>query len=176
MPAPKDAKGRVMGSKRLLEELESAIPGFAGYKQKELRREADKLLREQLARELKEVDSRIDAVYGDIVDSKLTAHYQTMDAITAMMDVIIGKVETADYGYAGFFSAVKVAEDALDSVYDFDKALFADVTMMGKKADELAEAVADESAVGKLAKELRAAVMDFDKKFDRRKDVLLKLE
>lgn len=178
MAAPKkDIKGRVMGSRRLFEQLESWIPGFSGYKEKELRREADKLLRMKLAEQLKQVDSKIDAAYEDMVDSKMTGSYSTMNAITALMDKIIGKVEMADYGYAGFFSAIKIKEDALDAVYEFDSALFADVEDMGKIADGLASEITDESeGIPKTVKELKAAVNDFDKKFDKRKDVLLRLE
>lgn len=173
----KDIREAVTGGKRALEALEAAIPGFAGYKEKELRREADKLLRGRLAKELRGVDGRIDAVYEDMVDSKMTAHYSAMNAITALMDKIIGKVETADYGYAGFFSAIKVKENALDAVYEFDRVLFADVLKMEEKTEELKIEVADETGdVGKTVKELRAAVMDFDKKFDKRKDVMLGLE
>jgi len=173
----KDVREAVTGGKRALEALEEAIPGFGGYKRKEIRREADKLLRERLAGMLKEVDGKIHGVYEDVVESKMTEHYELMNAVTAVMDKIIGKVETADYGYAGFFSAIKVKEDALDAVYDFDKALFADVTEMEEKVDKLGDEVGEESDdVAKVAKELRAAIADFDKKFDKRKDVMLRLE
>ena len=177
MAAPKDVKGRVMGNQRFLEQLETWVPGFAGYKEKELRREADKLLRMKLAGQLKEVDSKIDAAYGDMVDSKMAAQYSAMNAITALMDKIIGKVEMADYGYAGFFSAIKIKEDALDEVYEFDMALFKDANEMGKIVDGLASEITDDSAgIPKTVKELKGAVNDFDKKFDQRKDVLLRLE
>ncbi len=93
------------------------------------------------------------------------------------MDKITSKVEIADYGYAGFFSALKIREDALDRMYEFDKALFADVAKMKDAVEALADDVAEDGGgAAKLVKKLKDAVMDFDKKFDQRKDVVLKLE
>ncbi len=172
-----DIREAVKANLGALETLETIIPGFSGYKGKEIRREADKLLRVRLTEELKVLDSDIDAVYEDIVNNKLAATYEAMDAITAMMDKITSKVEIADYGYAGFFSALKIREDALDRMYEFDKALFADVAKMKDAVEALADDVAEDGGgAAKLVKKLKDAVMDFDKKFDQRKDVVLKLE
>ena len=179
MAAPKkNIRETIKGQGRLLEQVELLVPGFSGYKEKEVRREADKILREALAGELKGVDEAIDSAYEDITGSKITEAYDAMNAATALMDKIIGKVETADYGYAGFFSAVKIREDALDSMYEFDKKMFADVEAISDGAEKLSVAIEkdDRAKVPALAKELKKAIMDFDKKFDQRKAVLLNLE
>lgn len=178
MPAPKkDLRERAKGGMRMMEQLETIIPGFSGYKEKELRREADKLLREELAASLKELDSEVDSAYEDMVENKMVKTYQSMDTITALMDKIISKVELADYGYAGFFNAVKIGEDALDRMYEFDSALFSDVEKTRKAVQALADDVAGDGAgAERLAKELKASVIDFDKKFDKRKGVMLAFE
>ena len=43
---------KVESEKALLEKISLAIPGFRGYKLKEMRREADKLIRDRIYRRL----------------------------------------------------------------------------------------------------------------------------
>jgi len=178
MPAQEDIKSKVMNQKRFLEQLGAFIPGFAGYKEKELRRESDKLLRETLARRLKDLNAELEDVYASITESKLTDAYSILNAATALMDKAISKVETADYGYAGFFDEIKIKEDALDAIYEYDKGLFDDVDYLLEKIGALASAAEseDKEDVLKLAKEVKKLLMNFDKKLDKRKSVLLKLE
>ena len=45
--------------------IADALPGYKGYKQKELRREADKLLRETLAARLRTVKTQLDNLQQD---------------------------------------------------------------------------------------------------------------
>jgi hypothetical protein len=52
----------VQGGLRLLEQLEMKIPGFKGYKEKELRRQSDRLLREMLLRQYNDQKARIGEV------------------------------------------------------------------------------------------------------------------
>jgi len=54
-----DPRGVVQGSLSALEKLEMKIPGFSGYKEKELRRQADRMLRDMLARQYQDQKNRI---------------------------------------------------------------------------------------------------------------------
>lgn len=49
-----EVKERVTASRNALERVMGVIPGYHGYKEKEIRREADKLLRIHLARRFEE--------------------------------------------------------------------------------------------------------------------------
>lgn len=179
MAAPKkDVKEAVAGNRRMLEELEAAVPGFSGYKEKESRREADKLLRVALADELREFSDAIDEIYGDITDAKMETVYESMNGMTALLDRLVGKVETADYGYSGFFDAIKVKEAALDAVYAHDKGLFDKVDGLFLKAEEFAAPLDanDAKGVAKVAREMKSLIMDFEKAFDGREKVLFMME
>ena len=46
-----------------------------------------------------------------------------MDRLVAKMDRIVEKVNHASYGYTGFFDAVKVKEENLDRMIEFDNQL-----------------------------------------------------
>ena len=51
----------------LLEKIELAVPGFSGYKNKELRREADRLVRDFLSRQIKQSKGNLRDVYGWLI-------------------------------------------------------------------------------------------------------------
>jgi predicted ThiF/HesA family dinucleotide-utilizing enzyme len=50
-----------------------------------------------------------------------------MDRLVARFDRVAEKVNHASYGYTGFFDVVKVKEEALDRMIDFDNQLIDDV-------------------------------------------------
>ncbi len=58
-----------------------------------------------------------------------------MDRLLAKMDRIVEKVNHASYGYSGFFDAVKVKEDSLDRMIDFDNKLMDNVNALTGEID-----------------------------------------
>jgi len=111
-----------------LEGLIAKIPGYKGYKEKEQRREADKLLRDHIAGRMRTVKTQLDALQTDLVSAgKFDLLDETGSAAT-QIQTFIDRVRTAPYGYGGLFDAAKVKEDDLDRVYEFDSTLvsFAD--------------------------------------------------
>ena len=52
MSENKDVYAQAKSQMRLSEKIAAALPGFRGYKEKELRRESDKLLRSHLYQKL----------------------------------------------------------------------------------------------------------------------------
>ena len=106
-----------------LERIMNAIPGFKGYREKDLRREADQLQREYLA-------SRLEAQKGALNDVAVAAtRAGQLDVINDVetakkrLDKVIARLRFADRGYGGFFDAVKVDEAMLGRIYEFDLGL-----------------------------------------------------
>ena len=58
-----------------------------------------------------------------------------MDRLSAKMDRVVEKVNHASYGYSGFFDAVKVREDSLDRMTDFDSKLIDYVNALTTEID-----------------------------------------
>lgn len=114
---------QVKGDMSGVENLLAKIPGYKGYKEKEERREADKLLREAIASRMRTVKTQLDSLQQDLVSAgKFDLLDETGSAAT-QIQTFIDRVRTATYGYSGLFDAVKVKEDDLDRVYEFDNAL-----------------------------------------------------
>ncbi|HTY74330.1 MAG TPA: hypothetical protein VMD05_02045, partial [Candidatus Nanoarchaeia archaeon] len=58
-----------------------------------------------------------------------------MDRLLAKMDRVVEKVNHAPYGYSGFFDAVKVREENLDHMIDFDNKLIDGVNALSTEID-----------------------------------------
>ena len=103
-----------------LEQLVNAIPGFSGYREKELRRDTDRIQREFLASRLESCKKALDG--AAVAASRVGALDAINDIETARkrLDKVTARIRYADRGYAGFFDAIKVKEDVLDRVYQFD--------------------------------------------------------
>jgi flagellin-specific chaperone FliS len=112
---------------RLSERILAALPGFRGYKEKELRRESDKQIRNHLYQRLTEARKDLKEIFQKLSDSRLHEVLTDMDRFIMRFDRVSEKINHASYGYAGFFNIVKVEEEKLDKMTEFDTGLIDDV-------------------------------------------------
>ena len=129
---------KARAGQNVLEQLANAIPGFSGYREKELRRDADRIEREFLASRLEQGKKALDAAAS--AASRVGALDAINDIETARkrLDKVTARIRYADRGYAGFFDAIKVKEDALERVYQFDLDLVTGVDAVRAAADQIA--------------------------------------
>ncbi len=169
-----DLTEKIRASQGKLEDLASIIPGYKGYKQKEQRREADKLLRLYVARQYEEQLGRLNRVQYDLTMNGRLASIVTLERASTKLQLLIDRLKTASYGYAGLFDAVKVDEAALDKLYDFDQAMLDGVSQVAALLDKLAEAARVEASTAAEAGDLIAALETLNNTFTQRQDVLIK--
>jgi len=128
---------KVKGQLALLEKIETIIPGYRGYKEKELRRESDKIIRDYLFRVMTEAKNNFDESLISVVEAERTELFNTLNRIAAIMDRVAEKIHHASYGYSGFFDAIKIRENELDSLIKFDYTLIENINMLLQKCKEL---------------------------------------
>jgi hypothetical protein len=104
--------------------LMSYIPGFGGYVERQNRRDADKLLRDTVARRFEEQWKRASQIQADMVSNGLIAYVDDMEKAAIKLRTFIDKITTAPRGYSGMFDAVKINEPELEAIYQFDYAFF----------------------------------------------------
>ena len=159
----------------LSERILAAIPGFRGYKEKELRRESDRLIRNHLYRRLSEAKSDLKDVFQKLSDRRLFEALTDLDRLVAKFDRMAAKIDHASYGYAGFFDVVKVKEGNLDRMIDFDNQLADDVEKIVNEVETFKAEVMKKEI--KKAKEriqhLVETLEAFEKTFDKRGEVIL---
>ncbi len=122
-----DLLDKIRSGQNALEQIASAIPGFAGYREKERRREADRIAREHLATRLEESKRDLDALAANASRVGALDAINDIEAARKRTDKVAARLRYADRGYAGFFDAIKVDEALLDRLYRFDLALLTGV-------------------------------------------------
>jgi hypothetical protein len=165
-----EAYRRVRERAGLLEKLELAIPGYRGYKERELRREADRLIREHLLKML-------EPAYRDFKSSMLAAAasgdpnlIQLYNQVQALFDRAIAKLRTASYGYSGFFDAAKIREAELDKLLEYDWNLAETVSRVAGAAS--AAAKAEPAKLGEALSSLRGELLAFEDLLAKREEVV----
>jgi len=170
-----DVLSNVQGQMSLPERIAAFVPGFRGYKEKELRRESDRLIRNHLYLKLSLQKTALREIEQKLADRRYFDVLTDMDRLLAKMDRVVEKVNHASYGYSGFFDAVKVKEENLDHMIDFDNKLIDGVNALATEIDafkaDLASGVTTnlKTRVQNVTDKLES----FENTFDQRNEVIL---
>ena len=144
------------------------IPGFNGYVERQNRRDADKLLRDTVARRFEEQWKRASNLQVELVNGGMIAYVDEMEQATIKLRTFIDKISTAARGYSGLFDAVKINETELQSIYQFDAAFFDLAEQIGRALDTVEASLGDESALPAAIRNLislsRLAVETYNKR------------
>ncbi len=145
------------------------IPGYHGYKQKEMRRESDKLLRDHLVKQLGNTKKDLTSIQEDAAESAPGILTKLEDLLTEL-DTFLRNIQHAGYGYGGMFDAVKVKETELDKLLDFDRNVVETVMNVDGAVKELKDNLAEDAA-GKI-KAVRDLVKNAIKFYGQRTEFL----
>lgn len=168
-----DLTEKVQSSQNAFERLVSRIPGFGGYKQKEQRREADKLLRLYVARQYEEQLGRLNGVQAELASQGDLRTLLALERATTKLQLLIDRLKNASYGYSGLFDAVKVDESALDRLYEFDRNMVDGAATIAAALDKLSGVVSLQQSASAEARELTTVLEELNATFSRRQDVIL---
>jgi hypothetical protein len=86
---------------------------------------------------------------------------------------LIDRIKTASYGYAGLFDAVKVKEEQLDALYDFDNQMLNFVDEVAADVDQVSSAITAKEGVGEAISELVSTVSEANMAFGHREEAIL---
>ncbi|MBN1485241.1 MAG: hypothetical protein JXA37_11005 [Chloroflexia bacterium] len=157
-----------------LKRLASKIPGIGSYMDKNLRRDADKLLRVYIADQLEQLRKRLTEYQSELLN--ISGGLQLMDEaeqVQKKLQLLADRLRTAVYGYAGWFDAVAIREQELDALYDYDTALLVGVDQIGEGIAEFRQAIEAEEGVKAALASLKDFLVEMHEYVDRRRDVLI---
>ncbi|MEZ0248244.1 MAG: hypothetical protein ABWJ97_03125 [Thermoproteus sp.] len=159
--------------KNIVEKIASYIPGYAGYKEKEVRREADALVRRRVSALLAEAKSKmvLTPSAARAVAANRDAAY-LWDSTKALFDRVIQRIDKAPAGYSGFYDLVKIDEAALDRIYQMDLALIEKAEGVAKLVDELAAASPGSDVWTQKLAALSSALSQLDAAVDERNNYI----
>jgi len=168
-----DLTRKVQTSQTGFEALVSRLPGFGGYKDKEQRREADKLLRLHVARRFAEQLSRLGDIQREVTDLGDFKTMMVLERAVMKLQLLIDRLKTASYGYAGLFDALKVDEDVLDRLYAFDLQMLDGVERVSSLLEAMSKGLSIDQSLMQEARELVNELESLNNLFSRRQDVIL---
>jgi hypothetical protein len=168
-----DLRETVQGALGGLENLAHKIPGYKGYKDKEMRREADKLLRMQVASKLDDQRKRLSEQQMQLISQAQIEFVDDLERAVMKLQLLIDRVKTASYGYAGLFDAVKVKEEQLDALYEFDNKMVDSVGEVASDVDRLTSAITAKEGVGEAVTALVGTVDQANLTFGHRQEAIL---
>ena len=152
--------------------LASYIPGFGGYVERQNRRDADKLLRDTVARRFEEQWKRASQLQEDMVGSGMIAYVDDMEKAAIQLRTFIDRISTAPRGYSGLFDAVKINEKELEAIYQFDAAFFDLAEQVARANDNVEASMGDEAAIPAAIRNLTSVARLANETYNKRSEVV----
>jgi len=163
---------KVSGQIDPFKKLLSYIPGFSGYIERQNRRDADKVLRETVARRFEEHWSRATNLQVELVNNGMLIYVDDMERASLALRTFIDKVATATRGYSGVFDAIKINEKELEAIYQFDVAFFTLSDQTVSALDNVEASISDENALPAAIRNLTTLARLAVETFERRSEVV----
>lgn len=166
-----DLYEKVTAQEDIFKKLVSKIPGFDGYVERVNRRSADKLLRETIAAKFQGLWQRISGIQRDLVNAGRIELLDDVEQAEIKIRQFIDRLNTATYGYAGFFDAVKIRQDTLAEIYQYDLSLLELADSVSLAIDNL-EASLDSDGLPAAIRNLVQKAQDCLDAFNKRSEVM----
>ncbi|MEM3622159.1 MAG: hypothetical protein QXZ02_03185 [Candidatus Bathyarchaeia archaeon] len=170
----KDYLGKVQKERGLLEKIMGYIPGYRGYKEKELRRESDRLVRMEVVNRLKAAKTAFRRKFANPLLIQKLSNEDTFrfDTLTSRIDRVTQRIDRAVAGYAGMFDAIKVKEDKLDTVLEYDVSLIEKAEAIKADVEKVNALEPGKDEWRTAMDELISKVEELDGLVDKRSEVL----
>jgi hypothetical protein len=162
-----DLFDRVTADQDIFKKIFSKIPGFSGYIERQNRRASDKLLRENIANHFEQSWQRISALQKDLLNQGNIEYLDDLESSAIKLRQFIDRVRTASYGYSGFFDAIKINEEELAQVYQYDYSLLQLEDVTNRAIDNVESSIGSDglpAAIRNLTNTARQCVEAFDKR------------
>lgn len=163
---------QVTGDMDPFKKILSKIPGFSGYMERQNRRDSDKLLRETVASRFEEQWQRISGLQRDFISQGEIGYVDDLEAAAIQLRTFADRVRRATRGYSGLFDAIKINEDELAKLYQYDAAMLALGDEVGRAIDNVETSVGSDGLPAAI-RHLTSLARQCGTMFDRREEVVM---
>jgi len=170
-----DLFDKVTADQDIFKKLLSKVPGFKGYIELENRRSSDKLLRGVVAERYEEQWKRISGLQRDLISQGGLAYVDDLESAAIKVRQFIDRVKTATYGYAGLFDAVKVRQDELEKMYQYDLNLLDGAEEFKRAVDNVEASIGSDGLIASI-RHLTSLAQEMVDLFNRRAEVIMQGE
>ncbi len=151
----------------IVEKLELVIPGFHGYKKKELLREDDRLVRGKVADILAQARREMERALqrcAMVSCPQLVA----VDTMRKKLMALESRVKHAEAGYRGYFDRVKFKEDEIKKLIEYDAKMIELAEGILSGVGAINGGIANPQALGMTVLDLDDKLNSFEEVLDRR--------
>ncbi len=127
----------VKSKENFLEKITRFIPGYDGYVNRDNSRELDTILRNTLATRLDANHVKLKNTILNLTQRGKLFESDGIDKLDKKLQLCVAKFKAAARGYSGAFDVVKVKEEKLNQLYEFDTNLFDDVEAISAACTEM---------------------------------------
>lgn len=156
-----------------LERLLKGLPGIRGYVDKELRRDADKRLRMLIANQLDEQKQALLDIQKMLLKNGGLTWLDDVDEAIRKLQILVDRVKTASYGYAGLFDAVRIQEEQLDALHKFDVALAGRIVAVENAVKAVATAVTSKENIQTSIDQVTSVIAELNTMFGKRNEAII---
>ena len=164
--------GKVTGDMDIFKKILSKVPGFSGYMERQSRRDSDKLLRDTIFKRFRELEDRVSSLQRDLLSSGDIVLLDDIERSAIKLRTFADRVRTAPRGYSSLFEAVKINEDELAKIYQYDASLLDKVDEVGRAIDNIQSSVGTDGLKAAI-RNLETVSSDCVQAYDRREEVVI---
>ncbi len=158
---------------RLYEKLLMIFPGYRGYKEKELIRETDRVVREKLYWMLRRSIDDLRRFYSMIISGGGSGDYaRRVENLIYRLDTLAMKTRHAPYGYKPLFHVYKVDEEKLVKMLEHDLKLADLINSLNNTTHRLVSSSIPKEDLGSVLAEIENFVKDYEAKLFEREQLL----
>ena len=165
-----DIRERIEEDRGLLKKIQTYIPGFKGYREREDLRDADRMLRAQLSQRIALQRRGLEECRGILMQSPGSKELETVGGLISQFKKVEGLVDHAAMGYSGIAADIRVKQDELDRLYEYDVGMLDHMVSISASIESLKDALmaADETTIFRDMMNIKARITDFEDKFSSR--------
>jgi hypothetical protein len=162
----------VKSKENFLEKIKRWIPGYDGYVNRDNSRELDTLLRNKLAVELDSNHMKLKNTILTLAQRGKLFESDGIDKLDKRLQTAVNKFRSAARGYSGAFDVVKVKDDKLNMIYEFDANMFDEVEKISNSCTEMENNVKNNIDIKPNIDNISTMLDMLVKQFDERENIL----
>ncbi len=155
----------------LMERVMLYIPGYRGYKKANLRREADRAVRNELANVIQGTKTDLAEIQRGLVTQPNLM--LDVERIRTKVDKYETSIKKAVNGYSAFHDALKIDEKDLEALVEWDAKLIDNIQLLRQAASDLLETVDSGADAKAEIRNLERGLDDMMEAYDER-DAIMK--
>ncbi len=146
------------------------FPGMPSYQEREGLRTQDKIIREQLAARIGEQANHLREIQSMLTNKAILQPLSHLDRHARKIMRLADTIRFSSYGYGGLFAGVKVDEQKLAQLYDYDLSLHQEIEKLAVAVGNLKQRQDDDWKTDSLD-DFQQTINRLEERLEKRKSI-----